>query len=105
MYRYAIAIDLHRARIAAFFAGLIALSLFCYAVFLLLAVERTAGRAKDETSIQSVSAQLGTLESQYLARTQTLTPQLAANLGYVAPSDKEIVYVQPQSGLSLQTLR
>ena len=91
-------------RVAALFAIATAISLALYGTFLLEAVLHTASRSSAERQIQSISEKLSALETQYLAQTQSLTPQEAAALGYVVPRDISQVYEEGQaSSLSLAT--
>ncbi len=88
-------------RLAAASAAVIAVSAFLYGAFLLVAVLHTATRAKPEAAIETLSAELGTLQSRYLAETQTLTPQRAKELGFVVPEPAALVYAsEPSRALS-----
>ncbi len=84
-------------RIAALMATIIALSVFLYGIFLLEAVAQAASKTTAERQIESLSSQLGVLEGKYLSATQSLTPQKAAMLGYVAPIHISTVVVSPAS--------
>jgi hypothetical protein len=79
-------------RIAAGLAGLCALAIFLYGVFLLLAVMHTAARTSVEKQIGTTVAALGDLEATYLAQTKSLTPEYAAALGFTAPSAVSVVF-------------
>jgi hypothetical protein len=72
-----------------------AASVFLYGTFLLLAVDHAARHAHAASSLQELKAKLSTLENQYLAATQAITPSYAARLGYVRPSSVETVYATP----------
>ncbi|MDE2213408.1 MAG: hypothetical protein KGJ34_02665 [Patescibacteria group bacterium] len=99
------ALEFYSKRTMAFFALVIALSCFAYGALLLLTVERAAQSAKAQASIQSLSQEVATLQSQYLALTQNLTPALAAQLGFVMPSQSAVaeVFTQPQNALTLNS--
>jgi len=95
-------ITMYSKRAAAFFALCIAISSFLYGAFLLIAVEHTASRAKTNTAIQSLSYELDTLQGQYLAATQAITPQRAQELGFVEPNAAATVFASvPSRTLSL----
>jgi len=79
-------------RVAATLGGLLALSIFLYGTFLLLAVMHTAARTTLERQITTTVAELGELEAQYLAQTKNLTPERAAELGMVAPLSVSLVF-------------
>ena len=93
MYTRALYIQHYARRFTALFAVIIVVSAFLYGAFLLIAVERTATRASAEAQIQSLSSDLGLLQSHYLDLTQALTPERAAALGFVTPSVAQIAYV------------
>ena len=38
------------------------------------------------------------LESQYLSQTKDVTPELAATLGFVKPTETSVVYAIPRTG-------
>lgn len=79
-------------RIVAVLSGLIALAVFLYGAFLLGAVAHAAGRTTAEAGVRSLSASISVLEGQYLAETKALSPRLAADMGFVAPSSVVTVY-------------
>jgi hypothetical protein len=83
---------------------MLAVSVFLYSAFLLEAVAHTAAKSTAERTIGSLNEQLSALESQYLALTQSLTPQKAAALGFVTPTMQASVYAHGESGsLSFQS--
>lgn len=86
-------------------AGICAVSVFLYGVFLLEAVAHTASRARAANEIKSIKSHLSDLESQYLSATQSLTPERAQALGFVPPASVATVYAQGNTPvLTLQTL-
>jgi hypothetical protein len=87
-------------RIAAIMAVIFALSVFLYGIFLLEAVAQTASKTTAERQIGSLSSQLGVLEGKYLSATQSLTPERAEALGYVAPKLVSTVVVNGPAPLS-----
>jgi hypothetical protein len=87
-------------RVAAALAVVCALSAFLYSVFLLEAVAQAASRTSAERQIHDISSELGVLEGQYLAATQSLTPARARALGLVAPAQVSTVVVGEKSSLS-----
>ncbi len=80
------------ARTIAVLAGLCAVAVFLYSVFLLLAVSHTAARSSAQKQIAAIGARLGTLEMQYLAATKDLTPERANVLGFVSPTTQTTVF-------------
>jgi len=102
MHTTALKIELYGRRVTAFFGVVIAVSALLYGVFLLLAVEHTASRAKMESAVRALSSELGTLQSQYLAATRELTRERAQELGFVVPNAAATVYASaPSRVLSL----
>ncbi len=82
-----------------------AASVFLYGTFLLLAVDHTANRAHAASVVKELKGKLSSLESQYLAATQAITPTLAQSMGYVRPQKVATVYAQnPDHALTLNTL-
>lgn len=95
---------LYLARTAAALAGICAIAVFLYGVFLLLAVAHTAARTDAQAKIENVSAHLSDMEAQYLAAEKSLTPERAAELGFTAPVRVSTVYADgPAHALSLRT--
>lgn len=84
--------QLYLTRTIAVLAGVCALSVFLYGVFLMLAVEHTATRTALHEKVDELTAELGNLESQYLRGTRELTPERAYELGFVKPVDKSAVF-------------
>jgi hypothetical protein len=80
-------------RIAATLAVMCALSAFLYSAFLLEAVAQAASRTTAERQIRDISSTLGVLEGQYLMATESLTPERARALGFVAPAEVTTVVV------------
>lgn len=82
----------------------LAMSVFLYGAFLLEAVAHAASKTTADAQIESVSEQLSSLETQYLALTQAITPEKATALGFVAPTTLTSVYAHGESGsLSFQS--
>ena len=91
-------------KVSALLAGLIALSVLLYGVFLLEAVANTAKRTAAEKQVRDLTAQTGALEAQYLALTQEMTPERAQELGFVTPKDVTTVYaVAPSQALGYRS--
>ena len=83
------------ARRATALAALVCmLSIVCYGVFLLVAVEKVAAQQNYRSEAHSISATLATLESQYLVQSAQLTPQKAAALGLVPVPTNGVAYQQ-----------
>ncbi len=59
---------------------------FVYAVLLLMTVMHAAARQSAQAHIGSLATQVGTLEAQYLQKTESITPSTAAQLGMVTPT-------------------
>lgn len=92
-------------RISVLLALVCALSVLVYGVLLLEAVAHAASQTTAQREIGQLTAALGDLEAQYLAQSQSLTPQRAAAMGYVAPDPSEITTVfatAPTQSLSLR---
>lgn len=82
----------------------LAVSIFLYSAFLLEAVAHAASKTVAEAQVRSIGVHLSTLESQYLALTQAITPQKAAALGFVQPAVVLSTYATSQAGsLSFQS--
>lgn len=88
---------LYVRRVMAVSAAVFALSAFMYGAFLLTAVERTAGRASAEESIQNLTVELASLQSRYLAETRNLTPERAQELGLITPSQSTTLFAEAQA--------
>lgn len=89
----------------ALLAFVCAASVFLYGTFLLLAVGHTASRAHAAQSVKELKSELSVLESRYLTATQSLTPQYAAELGYVRPAEVSTVYATASThALTINTL-
>jgi hypothetical protein len=77
--------QLYLTRSIAALVGLLALSVFLYVVFLMLAVQHTAARTTAQRDADALTVHVSSLETQYLAKTKELTPARAAELGFVQP--------------------
>ncbi len=84
--------QLYLTRSIAALAGICVLSVFLYGVFLMLAVEHTASRTALQNKVDSLTVELGSLESQYLQQTREMTPERAHELGFVTPKDTAAVF-------------
>src|SRR5581483_5806180 len=90
-------IDLYQLYLSRTIAALMficALSVFFYVVFLMVAVEHTAGRTVAQSKIDALTVEVSALETHYLSNMETLTPQRAAELGYVIPASVTPVFAQ-----------
>ena len=91
-------------KVSTVLAGLIALSVLLYGIFLLEAVANTAKRTAAEKQVRELTAQTGTLEAQYLSLTQEMTPARAQALGFVTPQKVTTVYaVAPSQTLGYRS--
>ncbi len=84
-------------------AVILTVSVFLYSGFLLEAVAHAASKTTAQNQTQKLSEHLSTLESQYLALTQAITPERASALGFVTPVVVASVYAKGESAtLSFQ---
>ena len=82
------------------------LSVFLYGIFLLMAVTHTASRTGAERQINKISAHLGDIEMTYLTQQKTLTPERAAELGFVKSTTVSTVFASANSKtLTLNQIR
>lgn len=88
-------------RAAAVMAAVTVCSLLLYGIFLLEAVGSTAKRAHAEREIKAVTSELSGMQARYLAHTKTISPEQAAALGFVKPTEVATVYAAAASPLSL----
>jgi len=93
MHTRAILLEFYCKLIAAFSVLVFVLSSFVYVTFLLLAVGHTEARAQAESDIKEMSSELGGIQAQYIAATQTVTPERAAVLGFVQPESSAVTYI------------
>jgi hypothetical protein len=69
-----------------------------------MTVMHAASRQTAQVQLRSISAQVGQMEAQYLAKTQSITPDMAVALGYIKPEAITTVYeVQTQTAVALNT--
>ncbi len=79
-------------RLTALLAFIVACSLLLYGIFLLEAVSSTAKRAAAEREVKAITTELSTMQARYLAYTKEVSPQSAAELGFVEPQEVSTVY-------------
>ncbi len=79
-------------------AVLLTISVFLYSAFLLEAVAHAASKTVAQNQTQKLTEHLSSLESQYLALTQAITPERAALLGFVAPTIVASIYAKGETG-------
>lgn len=89
-------------RVVAALTIVIAVSVFLYGIFLFGAVAHAAGRSKAEASVRSLEGKVSSLEGRFLTQTKELSPQKAAELGFVQPASVATVYAHPAGGLTLR---
>ncbi len=95
---YALALyNYYNRKVMALLGALIALSAFAYGGLLLGAVAHAAHRSDAESKIHKLIATVSALESQYLKRTEALSPDAAQTLGFVAPKELSTVFVAAQT--------
>lgn len=91
----------HAGRIVALLSGILGLSVFLYGALLLGAVSHAARATAAEREVRQLSTAVSALESQYLSVTKALSPERAAELGFVPPMSVATVYAQA-GGLTLR---
>ena len=96
--RVAVMYQPYVSRTIALLAVVLTVSVFLYSAFLLEAVAHAAAKTTAESQIRKTSEHLSSLEAQYLALTQSITPQRATALGFVSPSTVASVYAVGESG-------
>lgn len=84
-------------RLMAALAGLVALCAFAYVALLLGAVAHAAHRTEAESKLGTLSAEVSALEGRYLSQTQALSPEAAARMGFVAPTDVATIFASTQT--------
>jgi hypothetical protein len=72
-----------------------------YGVFLLEAVGNTAKRSAAERETKTLTAELSTMQAEYLAYTKQVSPERAAQLGFVKPTEVSTVFAANARPLSL----
>lgn len=96
---------LYLTRTAAVLIAVCALAVFMYGIFLLLAVEHAAVATAANNTIESLAAHVGDLEAQYLTATRAITPEVAAQLGFVAPDPSMVSTVFATASYNALSLR
>jgi hypothetical protein len=86
MYTIALNSTPYLTRAMALCAGVIALSVFLYGVFLLEAIGNTAERSSAERQVRALTTSVSALEQAYLDKTREMTLERAHTLGFVAPT-------------------
>ncbi len=97
--------NLYISRAIALLTMVCTLSVFLYGFFLLEAVAHTASRSSAQHSVTVLQGKLGALESQYLAQSRALTPEIASTLGFVAPVRVDSVYAPTAKPVALRDVR
>ncbi len=87
----------YNRRTMAALAVFVALCAFVYGALLLGAVAHAAHRTEAESQIRKLSSAVSSMESRYLDQTETLSPQGAAALGFVAPKEVSTVFISSQT--------
>jgi len=93
------------SRIAVLLAGVCAIAVLLYGIFLLEAVAHAASQTSAQRHIGQIGAQLGDLEARYLSYSQSLTKERAAALGFVTPDPKEVTTVFATAAAGALSLR
>ena len=88
-------------RVAALLAAVTFCSLLLYGIFLLEAVGSTAKRAEAGREVKALTAELSQMQARNLAHTKTVSPERAAELGFVKPTQVSTVYAAAARPLSL----
>lgn len=89
------------ARIAALLAVVVAVSVFLYGTFLLMAVAHAAKMSDAQHDIRVLTGTLSTAESQYLAATNAISFATATQMGLVKPTSVVIISAAKAAGLTL----
>ena len=84
-------------RAMALLAGVVALCVLFYGIFLLEAVGNTARRALAEREIRTLTSELSSLEQTYLSKTREMTLVRAHTLGFVTPAQVTTIFVEADS--------
>ncbi|MEI7719853.1 MAG: hypothetical protein WCI89_01435 [bacterium] len=92
-------------RAYALLASVCAVSVFLYAVFLLLAVTHAAGQTTALRQVQKLSVEVSDMEMRYLMATKDISPDKALALGFVAPNRSEVSVVSATAGSLSLSLR
>lgn len=92
---------LYGRKVAATLAAVVAVSVFLYGALLLGAVAHAAHRSNTEQSVRTIVGKVSELESRYLSLTKALSPERAAALGFVEPTEVATVVVG-QGALTLR---
>ena len=101
--RVAVMYQPYISRAAVLLAVVLTVSVFLYSGFLLEAVAHAASETSAQSQIGQTSEHLSLLEAQYLSLTQSITPQKAADMGFVTPKVVASIYAKGESGsLSFQ---
>ena len=82
----------------------IVVSAFLYGMFLLMTVMHAAARQSAQVHIRDLATQVGVLETEYLQKTESITPATITQLGLVKPTVVSTVYTNADS-LSLQVIQ
>ncbi|MDP4020530.1 MAG: hypothetical protein Q8P58_00605 [Candidatus Adlerbacteria bacterium] len=88
--------------IAALLAAVVACSLLLYGLFLLQAVGHTAKRAEAGRETKALTSELSGMQARYLAYTREVSPERAAELGFVKPTEVSTVFASTPRPLSLR---
>ncbi len=88
--------------------GFLAGSAACVALYLYFLSSSVASivlRQETAMQIRSIGAEVSSLESQYLAKKQEISPETAVALGFIPVADEEKIFIARTgtSGLSLAT--
>ena len=88
-------------RAAALLAFVTACALLLYGIFLLEAVDSTAKRSAAGRDMKALAAELSTMQAEYFAYTKEVSPERAAELGFVMPTEVSTVFASTPRPLSL----
>jgi len=92
----------HVRRIVTILGVVIAVSVFLYGTFLLMAVAHAAAIAKTNKNIRTVTTEVSKLENSYLTLTKSLTLGDAIAMGFLKPSSIAVMYAQTPASLTLR---
>ncbi|MDB5224890.1 MAG: hypothetical protein JWO43_512 [Candidatus Adlerbacteria bacterium] len=86
------AVSYTMTRASAAFGVLALIGVFLYGTFLLMTVMHAAGRQTAQVQLRAIAAQVGQMQGEYLSKSQSITPDTVATLGFTKPHEVVVVY-------------
>jgi outer membrane murein-binding lipoprotein Lpp len=95
----------YASRLSAALLGVVTMAVLLYGLLLLGAVSHAAARTSAEREVRNLNAKVAELESRYLVATKSLSPERAAEMGFVTPvavatvfaEEPTLTFVPPQA--------